>query len=631
MFEFVRRHTRLMQFLLFLLIFPSFVMFGIEGYSRFHDKGATVAEVDGHSITQAEWDAAHQKDIEQLRERMPTIDVKLFDSPQARYATLERMVQERILSAASQKQNIEVSDQRLALLLQQDPTIARLRKPDGSLDVERYRQFAAAQGLTPEGFEARIRQDLIKRQVLSAVFDSSFLPDAVANLTVAAFFERRDIQLTRFNPADYRNGLKPSDDDLKTHLSQNAARYQVPQKADIEYAVLDLATIEKNVTVPEAELRAAYTQSQQAQAAKEERRASHILINAPASMPAAEREQARQKALELLAQVKKQPKEFAALARKHSQDPSSASQGGDLDYFGRGAMVKPFEDAAFALQAGAISELVESQFGYHIIQLTDIRQPKGKTLEQMRPELERELRRQLAQRQYAEAAEQFSNLVYEQADGLQAVAERLKLNVQRVSGVSPLSSAKEPWAHPRVLAALFSAESIERKRNTEAVEVGPNQLVSARLLQYSPSRALTLDEAREQIARDWTQARAAAIAREKGEETLQAWKAQPASARLGAALSVSRDQPAGVPPAVLDAALRAPAAQLPAWVGVDLGDQGYAVVKVNQVMPAQNLDQRKAERAQLAQASANAQAAAYLESLKAQFKARILVAKPEGA
>jgi peptidyl-prolyl cis-trans isomerase D len=181
-----------------------------------------------------------------------------------------------------------------------------------------------------------------------------------------------------------------------------------------------------------------------------------------------------------------------------------------------------------------------------------------------------------------------------------------------------------------VLAALFASESIERKRNTEAIEVGPSQLVSARILHFSPGRALTLDEAREQLTRDWVADRATALARQKGAEALKAWQGQPAAAKLESGLTVSRDQPASVPPAVLDAALRAPSNKLPAWVGVDLGEQGYAVVKVNQVMAAQNLDQRKAERAQLSQASANAQASAYLESLKTQFKARILVAKPTG-
>ena len=240
------------------------------------------------------------------------------------------------------------------------------------------------------------------------------------------------------------------------------------------------------------------------------------------------------------------------------------------------------------------------------------------------------LRRQQAQRKYAEVAEQFSNLVYEQADSLRPVADRLKLTVKRVSGVHPQSQSAEPWAKPRVLAALFATDAIERKHNTEAIEVGPSQLVSARLVTYTPARALTLEEAHAQIARDWAMDRAAVQAREEGAATLKAWQDQPAQAKWSATATVSRDQASGMPPAVINAALRAPAAKLPAWVGVDLGDQGYAVVKVNKVLPATNLDKRQNERAQLAQASANAQTLAYLESLKSKLDARILVAKPAG-
>jgi peptidyl-prolyl cis-trans isomerase D len=631
MFEFVRRHNRIMQWLLFLLIVPSFVLFGIDGYNRFNENGAKVAEVDGQGITQAEWDAAHRQQVERYRSQMPNLDLKMFDTPQAKYSTLERMLQERVIAVAAQKQLIGVSDQRLANWLQQDPNIASLRKPDGSIDVERYRQLAASQGLTPEGLESRLRQDMTQRQVINGVIESAMFPEVVANLTIAAFFERREIQVARFSTANHRASLKPSQDELKAYLDKHSARYQSPQKADIEYVLLDLASIEKDITLPEADLRTYFEQNQQALSAKEERRASHILINAPKGMTEADRAKAREKAQSLLEQIKKQPKQFAALARQHSQDPGSAPQGGDLDYFARGAMVKPFEDAAFALSVGGISDLVESEFGFHIIQLTDIRKPKGQTFEQARPNLEKELRRQQAQRKFAEAAEQFSNLVYEQSDSFKPVAERLKLTVQTVTGVTPQSRGQAPWANPRVLAALFGPESTERKRNIDAIEIGPSQLLSARLTQYSPARALTLEEAQEAISRDWVQERASELARKQGEEALKTWKEQPGQARLEAATTVSRDRPGQVPPAVISAAMRAPASTLPAWVGVDLGDQGYAVVKINQVLPASNTEPRQAERAQLAQASAQAQALAYLESLKSRLKARITVAKPEGA
>ena len=258
MFEFVRRHNRIMQIMLFLLIFPSFVMFGIDGYNRFREKGNLVAEVDGKGITQDEWDNAHRQQIDQLRAQMPTIDVKMLDTPLAKYGTLERMVQERLVQAASQRLLIDVSDQRLARTLQQDPTIAGLRKPDGSFDAERYRQLAASQGLTPEGLEARIRQDIAHRQVTAGVTESAFLPDALANVTVAAFFEQREIQMARFSPKPQTT--KPGDDELKAFLQKNAARYQRPPTADIEYVVLDMAHVEKEISLPEADVRTYFEQ-----------------------------------------------------------------------------------------------------------------------------------------------------------------------------------------------------------------------------------------------------------------------------------------------------------------------------------------------------------------------------------
>ncbi|NDE05608.1 MAG: peptidyl-prolyl cis-trans isomerase, partial [Flavobacteriia bacterium] len=189
----------------------------------------------------------------------------------------------------------------------------------------------------------------------------------------------------------------------------------------------DLASIQKTVTVAEADLKTFYEQNLARLANLEERRASHILINADKTMPATERDKARSKALEILSTLKQSPDKFAELAKKFSQDTGSANKGGDLDFFARGAMVKPFEEAAFALKKGEISEVVESEFGFHIIRVTDIKQPKQKTFEESRASLEVDAKRQLAQRKFAEAAEQFTNLVYEQSDSLKPAAEKLKL------------------------------------------------------------------------------------------------------------------------------------------------------------------------------------------------------------
>ena len=188
MFDFVRKHTRIMQLILFLLIFPSFVLFGLEGYNRFKEKGEPVAKVDGHSILQGDWDAAHKQEVDRIRQQMPTLDAKLLESPAARYTTLERMVRDRVLQAAAAQSNLGASDQRLARELQQNELIAALRGPDGKLDMARYRQLVGAQGMTPEMFEASVRADLSARQVLAGLGGNSFAVPALASLALNAYF-----------------------------------------------------------------------------------------------------------------------------------------------------------------------------------------------------------------------------------------------------------------------------------------------------------------------------------------------------------------------------------------------------------------------------------------------------------
>ena len=626
MFEFVRRHTKLMQLMLFVLIVPSFVLFGIDGYTRLSDGGATVAEFAGQTIKQAQWDDAHRRQIDFLRSQQPDFDLGLLDSPQAKYATLERLLQDRLIETAQRDLRVEISDQRLSKVLQQDPSIKALRKPDGSLDLDQYRQVAAAQGFTPEGLEANLRLNLARRQVLSAITDTGVLPEVISNIALAAFFEGREVAIAHFKPEAHLAAIKPSPEDLKAHLQKYPSRYQSPPTADIEYVVLDMSAVERDIVLSESDLRTYFQQNQESLAAKEERRASHILIRV--GKDHLDRDQALAKAQSVLEQIRKAPKDFAELARVHSLDPGSANQGGDLDFFNRGAMVKPFEDAVFKMSVGDISEPIETEFGFHIIKLTDIRKPKAQTFEQARPELETELMRQQARLKYAQAAEKFSNLVYEQPDSLQPAADGLNLKILSASGVSPETQLKAPWANPKALAAIFSADAIERKHNTQAIEIGPNLLLSARVVQHAPGRALTPDEVGAQLSRDWLQEKTTELAQQKGRETLKQWQEQPATATFKPAITITRDKPGDIPPDIIAAAFKAPADTLPAMVGVDLKAQGYAIVKVNKIMAATELEQRKNEREFLAKLNATFQTQAYQQYLKDRLKARILAEKP---
>ena len=635
MFEAIRKHSKIVMFLLFLLVIPSFVLVGIDS-NYFSEKSPVVARVDGHKITQADWDNAHREETDRIRAQSPNVDPKQLDTPQARYATLERLVRDRVFAAAAQSSHLITSDARLARALQDIPAIAALKRPDGSLDTEAYRSLVGAQGLTPEGFEANVRRELSVSQVMGGVMSTAFATDAAAKLAFDSLYQRREIQVARFNATDYAKQVNPTDADIEAFYKANAQRFQQQEQAAVEYVVLDLDSVRSGIRVNEDDLRTYYKENLTRLAAKEERRASHILINAAKDAPAADREQAKARAQELLAQVRKSPASFAEVAKKSSQDSGSAPAGGDLNFFGRGAMVKPFEDAVFAMKKGEISDVVESDFGYHIILLTDIKTPRQPSFEELRPSLEAELKQQQAQRKFAEVAEAFTNSVYEQPDSLKPVADSLKLKIQTAEGVTrvPGPGASGPLANPKFLEALFANDSVEGKRNTSAIEVGPSQLVAGRISTYTPTRTLALQEVSDRARLLLIAEKSAELARKDAEAKKAAWTGNAApAAGLAPAVVVSRDQTQNLPRAVVDAALRASPDSLPSWVSADLGSQGTAVVKVLRIIPREGVDAQQAaqQRQQLQQWWTTAEGFAYYEMLKERFKVQIKPNRPQSS
>ncbi len=633
MFDSIRNNSKIWMGLLFLLVIPSFVLFGLDSYSRFEDKGAVVARVDGQKITKTEWDSAHQAEVDRIRVSMPNLDPKLLDSAEARYATLDRLVNERLIARASEKQLLVTSDQRLARYLQQDPSIAGLRGTDGKLDMERYRQLAASQGMTPEMLEARVRRDLSNQQVLAGLQGSVFATQRQANMALDAYLQRREIQVQRWMPADFAAKVQVTDADLERYYQEKSERFRSVENVDVEFLVLDVAALQAKIVLPEQDLKTYYEQNLQRLGGQEQRRASHILVTAAKDLPAADKQKARAKAESLLVAVRKAPKTFAEVARKNSDDTGSASRGGDLDFFARGAMVKPFEDAAFALQKGDISDIVESDFGFHIIQLTDVKLPQAPSFESMRPQLEADLRKQQAQRQFAELAESFSNSVYEQSDSLAPVAERLKLTVQKAQNLTrvPAAGAQGVMNNPKLLQAVFSEDAVAKRRNTAAIEVAPNTLASARVVNHRPATVRPFEEVKADVRQLLIQAKSAELAKAEGQARLAAWKSEPAQANVGQTLTVSREQAQAQPQALVEAALRADPAHMPVLTGVDLGTEGYAVVRVNKIVPRPEMSTQQAEqsRQQFARLWGQAESQAYLASLKAQFKVEMLAEKPQ--
>ncbi|WP_374591119.1 SurA N-terminal domain-containing protein [Aquabacterium sp.] len=629
MLDFVRQHTRVIQIVLLPLIAVGFVAVGIQGYSKFMDDTDTIATVAGQKITQTQWDATQRAEADRVRAQMPNVDAKVFDTPMFKKRTLDGLVQEQVMLTAADKLHLVVPDSRLARLISSDPQLTPFLTPEGQWN----KTLLEARGRTSQQLESQLRTQYSLQQVIGGITASAFAPAVANQVALEAVMQRREVQLARFDAKAYAASIQPTDAELQKYYDDkdHAALLTAPEQADIEYVVLDLPAVQAGIKVDETELRNFYEQNvKQRYTSPEERRTSHILIKLDPNATSDQRKAARAKAESLLAQIKKSPSSFAELAKRHSDDPGSAANGGDLGFIGRGVMTKPFDDAAFALKPGLLSDLVESDFGYHIILITAVRGGDVHSFDSVRGEIEAEVKKQQAQRQYAEAAERFTNLVYEQADSLQPVADQLKLTIQKANAVTraPSSGATAGLlSNAKFLETLFDQSNVTNKRNTEAIEIGPNQIVAGRVTHYSAARKRAFDEVKAQMRSAVVAAKAFQMARDDAQRQLDAWKTAPDAAKLGAPVVLSRRQAADLPPALIDAALKAPADKLPGWVVVNVPEQGSVVLKVNKVLSSDmNADQIKLASGEFAQLWAAAEGQSYFNALKSRYKVAVLPA-----
>jgi peptidyl-prolyl cis-trans isomerase D len=638
MFEFIRTHRRLMHVVLLLFIVPSFAFFGLEGYSRFRDSDNAVAKVAGQSITQQEFDNAQRQQMDRLRQMFgDQFDPKMLDTPEAKKGVLEGLIAQRVMAVEAARNRLSVSDQTLQQTIL---AIPGLTTAEGKFDHERYKSLLAMQGMTPAMYEARLRQDLAVQQVNAAVQSTAFAPKTVAGRLSDLNDQEREVQELLFKSVDFASQVKVTDEMLKSYYDKNSNQFQIPEQAKAEYVVLSPDAIAEQISVTDADVKSYYDQNAKRYAVEEQRRASHILIGVKKGASDAEKSAAKVKAQKVLDQARKNPGDFAKLAKENSEDPGSAERGGDLDYFGKGMMVKSFEDAVFKLKPGEISDLVESDFGYHIIRLSDVKPASVKTLDEVKGEIAAEIKKQLAAKKYSELAETFTNTVYEQADSLKPVADKLKLKIETVSNVTrvpnPSVAPNAPYNNPKFLNALFSDDALKNKRNTEAVEVAPSTLVAGRIVEYKPVTKRPFEEVKNVIQERVTQTEAADLAKKAGEAKLAEVKGKADAAGFSNAKSISRAKPQGVNEAAALAVMKADVTKLPAYIGLEVPGQGYGVYRINKVAQPATPDtaRRQAEQQQIGTALAQQETLAYLEALKQKAKVKITkpaaVAEPAG-
>jgi peptidyl-prolyl cis-trans isomerase D len=611
MFEIVDKHKRLLQFFLVLIIGPTFLFFGIESYNSSSVSSGEVAEVGGAPITTQEFEQALSQQRNRLRSTFGgNIDPAMFDTPEARKELLDSLIDRRVLLDYTYRRNMVAGDAQIRDFIANYPAF----QEDGQFSRARYDALLRAQNLSPAGFEAQLRTDIALEQLTDGLAQSAFVSEAVAQRFAVARAESREISRAVLTAGQFTAQAKVTPEDIETYYKNNPKEFETPEQVRAAYVTLnrdDLAAQEK---ISPEEVQKQY--------------------DARVAPQAKAREEAHAKAEEVLAELRKDPSRFEELARKYSQDSGSAAQGGDLGFFGRGAMVKPFEDAVFKLKPGEISPIVASDFGFHIIQLVEVKPGKDgerharhilftapaaeKDPATARKEIEEELKRQAVARKYPEAAENFSNLAYEQPDSLQPLADRFHLKINESAGWLSRTAGRPPLDNPRLLEALFSTDAINGKQNTEAVEVAPGRLIVARVVEHRPAAMRKLDDVRDDIRKTLVERNAAQLAREAGAQKLKALQAgENAGLGWGEAKSVSRENPAGLDAEALAAVFKADAAKLPAYAGVAIPD-GYAIYRIGKVQTPAQIDPQRARAAAfaLAQLNARAQFNGFLEGLR---------------
>jgi peptidyl-prolyl cis-trans isomerase D len=613
MLEAIRERSQswIAKLILAMITIP-FALWGVDSYLRQAGSNVAVAKVNGDPITVQQFG----KSLQDLRDNMKEkTDPGFMENPEVRNVVLDKLINARLLAKEVRRGGYLVSDEQLSRIIIALPEFQK----EGRFSQELYDQVLAANNLTPNHFEARMRNDLLTQQVRESVTRLAFVPYAVSDNSMRVQQQLREVSVVSFRPDDYLTQAKADPAEAKAYYDKHQDEFRIPEQVRLDFVVLSANSLIATTQVTDEEAKKFYAENATKFQGDEERRASHILITFGGKKDEAAKADAKKKVQEVLAEVKKSPEKFDVLAKKYSQDPGSAANGGDLGPIKRGLMVKPFEDAVFSMAPGSISEPIETDFGYHIIKLTEVK-GAAQSFDDVRAQIRGELMYQKALVKFAEVAESFSNTVYEQSSSLEPAAKAQNLQVQHGAWMSREDVAKF-FKNEKIANAVFSDEVRKEKRNSEAVEVSPNTLAAARVAEARPASMKPFDEVKAAIDDKLKHIQAAKLATQQGEKELADLIKGGNSATLGwtTPVKVDRHNSQGLSDGVLKQAFRIDASKLPTYVGAPGKDGGYVLIRLSAVEDGlQNLDAdgKKAATAEYSSALGTEYLAAFMKSLR---------------
>ncbi|MFZ5593786.1 MAG: SurA N-terminal domain-containing protein [Pseudomonadota bacterium] len=599
------RAQGLFAWVIVILLVVTFALWGINEYFS-GDSKVDVAEVNGEGISQDEFQRAYEQQRLRIQSLMGgSFDPALIDDKRIKRDVLNMLVEERVLIQAAEKAGYRVGDASLNAEIQQVESFQR----DGKFDRELYNQFLRGQGMTAGDFETRLRRAMLIDQFRSGLMNTVVVTSRQVDDAFRLGGQQRDIGYMTLPVAAFLADVTVNDGDVAQYYEKNRDRFTLPEQVSIEYLELSADALGQKIPIDEQAVRKLYADQSAELMTEEQRRAGHILIQVDRSADDKTVAAAKAKAEKILAQVRAgQP--FESLAKQYSDDPGSANAGGDLGYFGRGVMDKAFEQATFALSPGQVSDLVRSDFGFHIIKLIDVKKPHVQTFEEARPKLEQDYRRHKAEEQFFEQSELLTNAAYESPDSLAPAAKAIGLAVN-VSGLFTRDGGDGIAADPKVRAAAFS-DDVLRGNNSEPVELGQNRVVVLRIKEHKQAVTRPLQEVRGEIVAKLRVKAAQEKVKAAGEALLARLRKGEDAAALAREYHTSWKQ-AGyikreehtIDPLIVNAAfkLAKPAQNAKSFGGVALSSGDYALISVSAVSNADPKTMDAATRDALKQAA----------------------------
>ncbi|MDJ0738454.1 MAG: SurA N-terminal domain-containing protein [Gammaproteobacteria bacterium] len=498
-----------------ILISIPFALWGIQEYLGVGSE-PEVAIVNGEPITQRMLDQRTRDFRESMRDTLGNAyDPDLFEDSTLKPQVRDAMIEERILGDTALDWNLRTSDVQARGFIASVPAFQR----DGGFDQQSYEAAVRNRGMSRAGFEQTVRQELAVSQLRTGISESAFVTESGLAARVRLFEQTRDVNFARIPAAAYADSVEVSPTLLREFYDANPDLFRTPERVKLAYVILDATSLGGLIEVDEAALRQYFEDHRSEFVAREERQMRHILVAVSAGADEATNDAARDEAQSLLTRLR-DGEDFAELARAHSDDPGSANNGGDLGWVERGLMVPEFEEAGFALALEAISDVVRTDFGYHIIQVTGVRGGSDADFADVRDQVDAAYRKFEGENLYFDYAERLAESAYENADSLAPAAEALGLQIRQTDWVTRDSSLDGALDSPKVLNLAFSDDVLVGGNNSELIEVGAQQAIVLRVAEQEPAGIKDFDQHLATVEELYRRSKTAEAAASTGESLL---------------------------------------------------------------------------------------------------------------